>query len=110
MNTIILMGEVRTLPVYHCTARGRDLARIQLTTYDRRGGAHTHHCTAWGPAALDLHKHLKVGDRLAVKGELLYRAREVAGQKVAVPYVLIRSYSYAGVVTGASATRLTALQ
>ena len=46
-----------------------------------------HHCLAWGPAALDLHAHLKVGDRVMVRGELRYRCdRRVE--------IVVRQYTY----------------
>jgi len=100
MNHILLIGTVVAPPVYFCTEQGRDLTRIQLSTPAPaavRGETTLHHCRAWGPAALDLHEHLKVGDRLLVRGELRYRRRRVGGEEqVNVPVIHIHSYTYLG--------------
>ena len=100
MNHILLIGTVVAPPVYYCTEQGQDLSRIQLSTPGRnavRAETILHHCRAWGPAALDLHEHLKVGDRLLVRGELQYRQRRFGGeQRVNIPVIHIHSYSYLG--------------
>ncbi len=94
MNSLTLIGGVLAPPVYHCTAGAQDLCRFQLVTQDRRGKAHVHHCMAWGPAALDLHAHLREGEQFLVRGELLYRTVSVAGVQTQRPYVLVRKYTY----------------
>ena len=63
----------------------------QLTT------TQLHHCRSWGPAALDLHAHLKVGDRLLIRGELTYRYRRLrSGETVRVTEITVRGYTYLG--------------
>lgn len=100
MNNIVLIGTIAAAPVYHCTERGSDLTRFQLSVSANSltsPVAVVHHCRAWGPAALDLHQHLRPGDRLILRGELLYRQRRLAGgELVNVPVIEIQSYSYLG--------------
>ena len=100
MNAITLIGHLHLSPVYHCTSEGRDLTRFELRTTSGTGGAgdeEAHHCTAWGPAALDLHRHLNAGDRLLVRGELRYRSRKIrSGGVMRVPEVHVKGYSYLG--------------
>ena len=96
MNSLTLIGEVVGEPVYHCGTRAQDIVRIRLRTLDRNGGKHVHHCVGFGPAAIDLHTHLKPGEQLLVRGELLYRKRMVDGDIVSLPYILLRGYSYLG--------------
>jgi len=99
MNDLTLIGRLPVLPTYHCTSRGQDLARFELrtsttTATDRE---EAHHCIAWGPAALDLHQHLRVGDRLLVRGELRYRSRRLrSGGMVRVPEIYVKGYTYLG--------------
>lgn len=104
MNTLTLIGTVCGSPVYHCTERAQDIVRLRLRTTDRNSGEHLHHCVAFGPAAIDLHTHLKAGEQLLVRGELLYRKRTVGGSVVSLPYVLLRGYSYLGAVNEVGAT------
>ncbi|WP_371930939.1 single-stranded DNA-binding protein [Lewinella sp. JB7] len=94
MNALTLIGTVADHPVYHCTTRARDLVRIQLITYDRRGGSHRHHCLAYGQVALDLHQHLRPGEKLLVRGELCYRQVRLDNRLIDRPYVLIRKYGF----------------
>lgn len=100
MNNILLLGHLVAPPAYFCTEQGRDLTRLQLltpVTSGLEGEAAIHHCRAWGPAALDLHQHLEPGDRLLVRGELLYRQRKLStGKLINVPVIQIKSYSYLG--------------
>ena len=100
MNKILLLGTVITAPVYFSTDQGQDLIRLTLETPSREdlpGETIHHHCLAWGPAALDLHEHLKHGDRIMVRGELQYRQRKGRGEEpINVPFIQIRSYSYLG--------------
>ncbi|MBB4077890.1 single-stranded DNA-binding protein [Lewinella aquimaris] len=96
MNSLTLIGTVAAAPVYHCTCRAQDIVRIQLQTLDRSGGEHRHHCVAFGQAALDLHEHLKPGERLVVRGELLYRKLRRSDAAAERPYVLIRKYGFLG--------------
>ena len=96
MNQITLIGKVFHAPVYHCTATGQDLVRFELST-ESLGGAGKHHCTAWGPAALDLHEHLRQGDRILIRGELLYRRRkDRRGSLLRMPEIYVRGYTYLG--------------
>ena len=85
MNSLTLIGEVVGEPVYHCGTRAQDIVRIRLRTLDRNGGKHVHHCVGFGPAAIDLHTHLKPGEQLLVRGELLYRKRMVDGDMMSLP-------------------------
>lgn len=94
MNTVTLIGRTAAAPVYYCNHRAQDIARLQLVTLDRRGGEHVHHCVAFGPAAIDLHTHLRLHEQLAIRGELLYRDRRIGNSVHKVPYVLIRQYTY----------------
>ena len=103
MNEITLIGELSFPPTYHCTTEGRDLTRFELRTISAASASHrkpivaAHHCTAWGPAALDLHEHLIPGDRLMVRGELRYRTRkDRRGGVVRLPEIYVRGYSYLG--------------
>jgi single-stranded DNA-binding protein len=99
MNQITLIGRLALPPTYHCTGEGQDLARFELrtTSTSEPDQMEAHHCTAWGPAALDLHQHLKVGDRLLIKGELRYRQRRTRqGGTLRVPVIYVRGYTYLG--------------
>lgn len=101
MNSITLIGRLHLPPVYHCTTEGQDLTRFELRTGEDHGSevsAHeSHHCSAWGPAAIDLHEHLNAGDRLLVRGELRYRSRKIrSGGVMRVPVVHVKGYSYLG--------------
>ncbi len=87
MNTVSLLGRVVGRPVYFCTKGGHDLTRIILRTETGPPTNRTrqsHHCIAWGPAALQLHEHLRPGDRLMVGGELRYRQRKDAAGRTSV--------------------------
>lgn len=88
MNTVTLVGHVAAAPVYHCTPAGQDLSRFRLATPGRTA-LQEHHCLAWGPAALDLHRHLRVGERMLVRGELNYTSQGRAE-------VVVRGYTYLG--------------
>lgn len=101
MNEITLIGQLAVDPTYHCTANGQDLTRFEIRTSSGKAtmpsAATAHHCIAWGPAALDLHKHLHRGDRLLVRGALLYRLHKwQRGKSYRVPEIHIREYSYLG--------------
>ena len=101
MNEITLIGQLAVDPTYHCTVHGQDLIRFELRTpsevNSQASTSVAHHCIAWGPAALDLHKHLHRGDRLLVRGELLYRQHNwQRGKTYRVPEIHIREYSYLG--------------
>jgi single-stranded DNA-binding protein len=98
MNDITLIGHLHLPATYHCTTEGQDLTRFELrcasTTSEQE---EAHHCTAWGPAALDLHRHLNPGDRLLVRGELRYRQLTTRqGGTLRVPVIYVRGYSYLG--------------
>ena len=99
MNSLTLIGEVAADPVYFCTEKGQDLTRIQLRTTDDRGYTTLHHCQAWGPLALDLHRHLRKGECCMVRGPLRYRLLNVADRSVHLPYVHIAAHTYLGKVT-----------
>lgn len=96
MNEITLIGQLAFPPTYHCTPRGLDLTRFELRTSSGER-QEAHHCTAWGPAALDLHEHLNSGDRLLIRGELRYRRRtNRQGGTLRMPEIYVRGYSYLG--------------
>lgn len=94
MNRISLIGQVGSKPSYYCTKEGRDLLRFELMTTGRNGKLQSHHCTAWGPAALELHTELRLGAKLIVQGELNYRRRIISGQSVAIAAIYVRGYSF----------------
>ena len=109
MNKLTLIGQLDKLPTYHCTEKGRDLIRFELTTGGEKLAESSdvgtvyypqttdHHCVAWGPAALDLKQHLKVGDRLMIQGELHYRThRNRRGELKRFAEVYVRGFSYLG--------------
>ena len=98
MNQITLIGHLAFPPTYHCTHQGQDLTRFEIRTAATEDDKpEAHHCTAWGPAALDLHQHLHPGDRLLVRGELRYRSRTLRqGGTLRVPVIYVRGYSYLG--------------
>ncbi|WP_020568061.1 single-stranded DNA-binding protein [Neolewinella persica] len=99
MNQITLIGRLALPPTYHCTGEGQDLTRFELRTASTSGPnqIEAHHCTAWGPAALDLHQHLNVGDRLLINGELRYRQRRTRqGGTLRMPVIYVRGYTYLG--------------
>jgi len=95
MNCISLIGCLAAAPTYFCTQEGRDLTRFVLD--DTADTSRSHHCQAWGPAALDLHTHLRTGNRLLVRGELRYRSRLLPdGTSYNVPVIHVLGYSYLG--------------
>lgn len=100
MNEITLIGRLPVPPTYHCTTGGQDLTRFELRTprhVESASAGESHHCIAWGPAALDLHRHLNSGDRLLVRGELRYRSRTLrSGGVVRVPEIYVCGYTYLG--------------
>lgn len=99
MNQITLIGQLAFPPTYHCTFEGQDLTRFEIRTKSALGNGReaAHHCTAWGPAALDLHRHLQAGDRLLVSGELRYRQRrDRRGGTLRVPEIYVKGYTYLG--------------
>ena len=118
MNEITLIGQVPKAPTYHCTEEARDLLRFALQTSrggakpsSTRGGADLHHCQIWGSAAIDLHKHLRPGDRLLIRGELRYRThRNRSGSLQRLSEIHVKSYTYLGgtVATAAGRTRRAA--
>lgn len=95
MNCVSLIGSLAAAPVYFCTQDGHDLTRFVLE--DAADATCNHHCQAWGPAALDLHTHLRAGNRLLVRGELRYRARSLPdGTAYNIPVIHVTGYSYLG--------------
>jgi single-stranded DNA-binding protein len=94
MNRIQLVGQLDCPPVYFCTQAGQDLCRLRLRVPVKEGVTELHYCTAWGPAAIQLHSHLKRGDAIALSGELRYRrdSRRDRGRKK--PYVYVRSFRF----------------
>lgn len=106
MNSLSLAGVLTGTPTYHCNPEARDLLRFILRTPPSGAAGSTeedHHCLAWGPAALDLHVHLKVGDQLVVRGELRYRPRPNAAPgdpAYRIPEVYVKGYSYLGTEQG----------
>lgn len=99
MNTISLIGYLFAEPVYHCNEEGRDLTRFQLHSSNLSGKqvSVVHHCQAWGPAALDLHEHLTVGERLLIRGELRYRERKnQLGGEFRLAVIHVKEYTYLG--------------
>ena len=106
MNEITLLGTISKPPTYHCTDRGQDLIRLSLRTQHTPAPADgrprepayvEHFCHAWGPAALDLHTHLRPGDRLLIRGELSYRTHRhrTAGVR-RIPDIRVTGYTYLG--------------
>lgn len=112
MNDITLIGTVPKRITYHFTEAGHDLVRFTLRTSIARSAAAEnensagatfvdHHCQAWGPAALDIHTHLKPGDRILVRGELHYRNhRNRRGEVQRFAEVHVRGYTYLGAEAG----------
>jgi single-stranded DNA-binding protein len=100
MNKVTLIGHLPGPPTYFCTEAGQDLTRFQIQMPPSEEGDAppvNHHCQAWGPAALDLHKHLNAGDRIMIQGELRYRQRDLGkGGVVGVPVIRVKGYSYLG--------------
>lgn len=98
MNQVILIGQLAYAPTYHCTHGGQDLTRFEVRTpLLEADQSEAHYCTAWGPAALDLHRHLHPGDRILVRGELHYRKRTLRqGGTLRVPVIHVKGYSYLG--------------
>ncbi len=100
MNSLTLIGEVVSDPIYFCTEKAQDLTRIQIRTTDDRGQTTLHHCQAWGPLALDLHRRLRKGEWFMVRGPLKYRPLRIGDRRVQLPYIHIAAHSYLGRVTG----------
>ena len=99
MNELTLIGHLANPATYHCTEEARDLLRFTLRTGRSKDATATdlHHCQIWGPAALDLHRHLNVGDRLMVRGELRYRKhRNRLGNTQRLAELHVKSYTYLG--------------
>ena len=105
-NVIRLIGILENNPIYVTTENGADLTRFELmtsriekgiepcfdkTVYDR------HQCTAWGPTALLLHEHLKVGSRLAIQGEVVYgKFNNEFGRLTTVTEILVNGFTFLG--------------
>ncbi|MTB53776.1 single-stranded DNA-binding protein [Lewinella sp. W8] len=97
MNCLTLIGRVALPPVYHCTKAGHDLTRFTLNASPGTEGEDTHECISWGPAALDLHENLRVGDRLMLRGRLRYKWRQLpGGKRFRMAEIAVRSYTYLG--------------
>ena len=116
MNDLTLIGSVPKPATYHCTERGRDMLRFVVATGGKSNHASSaagsvyfpaateHHCIAWGPAALDLHEHLKIGERIMIRGELHYRThRNRKGELQRFAEVYVKSYTYLGGTVSAKA-------
>ena len=109
MNRVWLTGHVCGQITYHCTAGGSDLTRFCLSTRSADRADTLHHCEAWGPAALDLHTHLRSGDTLCLIASLTYRGRGRDREYRRVPRLTVRAYTYLGqlkVLGGYRATML----
>ena len=110
MNELTLIGQLAAPSTYHCTEQARDLLRFTLRTGRSKDADTTdlHHCQIWGPAALDLHRHLNPGDRLMIRGELRYRShRNRLGHTRRLAEIHVKSYTYLGRGTTRNGTRLT---
>lgn len=110
MNELTLIGRLAAPSTYHCTEEARDLLRFTLRTGRSKDAVATdlHHCQIWGPAALDLHRHLNVGDRLMVRGELRYRShRNRLGNTQRLAEIHIKSYTYLGRGAARAGHRIT---
>ncbi|MEO0627724.1 MAG: single-stranded DNA-binding protein [Bacteroidota bacterium] len=79
-NQVTLIGRLGADPVYVTTQNGADLTRFNLATSSYRKGKDSksisstqwHKCVAWGPLAIQLHKFLEKGRKIAVHGQLRY--------------------------------------
>lgn len=78
-NHLQLIGQIEAPPIYLTTEQGMDLTVFHLLTRRSPSPANPatldrHRCIAWGTLACSLHEHLTRGSRLAISGELCYRA------------------------------------
>ena len=99
MNSVTLIGELVSDPVYFCTAKGQDLTRLQIRTTEADGTSTLHHCLAWGPLALQLHQHLRKGEWSLLRGPIKYRPLRIGDRTVSLPYIHITAHSYLGKVS-----------
>lgn len=105
-NVIRLIGILENNPLYVTTENGADLTRFELVTFRLEKGIEPcfdktvydrHQCTAWGPTALLLHEHLKVGSKLAIQGEVIYgKYNNEFGRVTTVTEILVSGFTFLG--------------
>ncbi|MEM8585389.1 MAG: single-stranded DNA-binding protein [Bacteroidota bacterium] len=79
-NQVTLIGRLGADPIYVTTQNGADLTRFSLATSSQRKdkegksieSTQWHRCVAWGPLAIQLHKFLGKGRKIAIHGQLRY--------------------------------------
>jgi single-strand DNA-binding protein len=90
MNHIALVGNVGQNPILRSTSKDTPVANVSLATnrvYRDRDGERQqttewHRLVIWGEAAKNFASIVGSGDKIAVRGRLEYRLREIAGEKV----------------------------
>jgi single stranded DNA-binding protein len=105
-NTIRLIGTLEENPLYVTTENGADLTRFELITSRRVKGiepcfdqtlSDRHQCVAWGPTALLLHEHLKIGSKLAISGQLTYgEYNNQYGRRTTVTEIEVSGFTFLG--------------
>ena len=90
MNSIHLVGNVGQNPALRETNGGTPVANVTLATNrvwrDRDGqrqqSTEWHRLVVWAEGAKNFADIVRSGDKIAVRGRLEYKPREIAGQKV----------------------------
>ena len=90
MNSVALVGNVGQNPVLRATGNGTPVANVTLATNrvyrdrdgNRQQSTEWHRLVVWGEGARNFADIVRSGDKVAVRGRLEYRLREVAGEKV----------------------------
>ena len=90
MNNIALVGNVGQNPILRATSKDTPVSNVTLATnrvYNDRDGnrqqtTEWHRLVLWGEGAKNFADIVRSGDKIAVRGRLEYRLREIAGEKV----------------------------
>ncbi|MEM6397676.1 MAG: single-stranded DNA-binding protein [Bacteroidota bacterium] len=102
-NQVTLIGRLGEDPIYVTTQNGADLTRFSLATSstrkDKEGktieSTQWHRCIAWGALAIQLHKYLGKGRRVAVHGQLRYnKYTDKEGVKRSSTDIVLSDFSF----------------
>ena len=101
-NSVLLMGNLGSDPVYAELSNGGKLARLSLATNeyyrDKQGElvkkTEWHRCVAWGKLAEKINERLRKGNRVVVRGKLTYHSFEdKEGKQRTMSQIEMQEYS-----------------
>lgn len=104
MNEAILVGNLARDPELKWIGKDNCVAKFQIATNERwldKDGNKVektdwHNCSAWGKKAEAIHKYVKKGDKILVKGKIRNNNFEKEGIKVYGYEIVVENFEFCG--------------